>query len=194
MSTYLLFRVARFSPSPSHLSTAGTTLSAAHFVPGQDVDVSATSRGKGFQGPMKRHGFKGLKASHGVSLAHRSHGSTGQNQDPGRVFPGKKMAGRMGGQRATVHNLTVLRVDLERELLFVKGNVPGPAGGMVEVTDARRNLIWKALAKNKKMGLDGEEALPKGILGLPFPAGTDQLKKSLPPVIEWRGPPLQEQE
>lgn len=167
--------------------SSGTTLSAAHFVPGQDVDVSCTARGKGFQGAMKRHGFHGLRASHGVSISHRSHGSTGQNSDPSRVWPGQKMAGRMGGKRATVHNLKVLRVDLDRELILVKGPLPGPDGGVVEVTDARRSLIWKAAKKNKKQGLEGAEALPEGIDALPFPAGTREMKAGLPSIIEWTG-------
>lgn len=165
----------------------GTVLSAAHFVPGQDVDVSCPSRGKGFQGAMKRHGFKGLRASHGVSISHRAHGSTGQHQDPGRVFPGKKMAGRMGGKRATIHNLKVLRIDLERDLVYVCGNVPGPDEGMVEVTDARRSLIWKAESKNAKVGAKGAEALPAGVQGLPFPAGTREMAAGLPKIVEWTG-------
>ncbi|CAO1622371.1 unnamed protein product [Sympodiomycopsis kandeliae] len=165
----------------------GTTLSASHFVPGQDVDVSATSRGKGFQGAMKRHGFSGLRASHGVSISHRAHGSTGQHQDPGRVFPGKKMAGRMGGRRSTVHSLKVLRIDLERDLIYVQGNVPGPDEGSVEITDARRSLIWKAVKKNKRTGVVGSEALPQGIQGLPFPAGTKEMAASLPKIVEWNG-------
>lgn len=137
---------------------------------------------------MKRHGFKGQRASHGNSVSHRALGSTGQHQDPGRVFPGKKMPGRMGGNhQSTVHGLKVLRIDLGRELILVKGNVPGPDGGMVQVTDARRSLIWKAAKKNKKQGLDGKEVLPEGIEGLPFPAGTRAMKKGLPQIVEWTG-------
>lgn len=99
------------------------------------------------------------------------------------------MAGRMGGKRATVHNLKVLRVDLDRELILVKGPLPGPDGGVVEVTDARRSLVWKAAKKNKKQGLEGAEALPEGIDALPFPAGTKEMKAGLPSIIEWTGAP-----
>ncbi|PWN53344.1 translation protein [Violaceomyces palustris] len=184
------FRVTKDAMVP-----LGTTLSAAHFVPGQSVDVRAITRGKGFQGAMKRHGFHGLRASHGVSISHRSHGSTGQCQDPGRVWPGKKMAGRMGGNKhGTIHNLKVLRIDLENELVLVKGNVPGPAGGVVEVRDATRNLIGKAAHAFKSGKLPGgllidptkgvSQYLPEGIENLPFPAGTKELADSLPEVIE----------
>ncbi|CAO1623482.1 unnamed protein product [Parajaminaea phylloscopi] len=179
--------LSEFKITHDALLPLGTVLSASHFVPGQAVDVSATSRGKGFQGPMKRHGFSGLRASHGVSISHRSHGSTGQHQDPGRVFPGKKMAGRMGGHSATVHNLRVLRVDLDRQLVLVQGNVPGPDGGMVKVSDAKRALLWKSMSRQHRFGLRGVAALPEGLKGLPFPAGTKETEQGLPRVIEWTG-------
>lgn len=115
----------------------GSEIFAAHFVPGQKVDVCGTSIGKGFAGVMKRWNFGGGRASHGNSKAHRSAGSTGQCQDPGRVFPGKKMAGHLGNERVTVKNLEVYRVDVPRNLLFVRGQVPGSKGGIVRVTDAR---------------------------------------------------------
>jgi large subunit ribosomal protein L3 len=114
----------------------GSELTADHFVPGQKVDVAGTSIGKGFAGAMKRHGFGGLRASHGVSVSHRSHGSTGQCQDPGKVFKGKKMAGHMGAVRVTTQNIEVVRVDPARGLVLVKGAVPGSAGGWVELRDA----------------------------------------------------------
>ncbi len=114
----------------------GAKLSAAHFVAGQRVDVSATSIGKGFAGAMKRHNFAGLRASHGVSISHRAHGSTGQCQDPGRVFKGKKMAGHMGAQRVTTLNLEVAGVDPDRGLLLIRGAVPGSKGAIVRVRDA----------------------------------------------------------
>jgi large subunit ribosomal protein L3 len=114
----------------------GTRLSAAHFLAGQRVDVSGTSLGKGFAGAMKRHNFGGTRATHGVSVSHRAHGSTGQCQDPGKVFKGKKMAGHMGAQRVTTHNLEVAGVDAERGLLLVKGAIPGAKGGVVQVRDA----------------------------------------------------------
>lgn len=114
----------------------GAKLSAAHFLAGQRVDVTATSIGKGFAGAMKRHNFAGLRASHGVSISHRAHGSTGQCQDPGKVFKGKKMAGHMGARRVTTLSLEVAGVDPERGLLLIRGAVPGPKGGLVQVRDA----------------------------------------------------------
>ncbi len=114
----------------------GATLTAAHFVPGQKVDVTGTTIGKGFAGPMKRWNFRGLEATHGVSVSHRSHGSTGQRQDPGRTFKNKKMAGHLGVERVTTLNLEVAAVDVEKGLLMVKGAVPGPKGGFVRVRDA----------------------------------------------------------
>ena len=115
---------------------AGAKLSAAHFVAGQRVDVSATSIGKGFAGAMKRHNFGGLRATHGVSISHRSHGSTGQRQDPGKTFKGKKMAGHMGARRVTTLNLEVAGVDPDRGLLLIRGAVPGAKGAVVRVRDA----------------------------------------------------------
>ena len=114
----------------------GTKLSAAHFVAGQRIDVSGTSLGKGFAGSMKRHNFGGTRATHGVSISHRAHGATGQCQDPGKVFKGKKMAGHMGARRVTTHNLELAGVDADRGLLLVKGAVPGARGGVVQVRDA----------------------------------------------------------
>lgn len=129
-------KLGEFIVKPEALLEPGTTILASHFVPGQLVDVQGTSKGKGFQGAMKRHGFAGLRASHGVSAAHRSIGSTGQCQDPGRVFKGKKMPGRMGGKTVTVQNLEVFKVDPARGLLYVKGQVPGNAGTFVKIVDA----------------------------------------------------------
>jgi len=114
----------------------GTKLSVAHFVPGQKVDVTGMSRGKGFAGVMKRWNFAGLEASHGVSISHRSHGSTGNRQDPGKTFKNKKMAGNLGYERITTQNLTVAGVDLERGLLLIKGAIPGGRNGYVLVKDA----------------------------------------------------------
>jgi large subunit ribosomal protein L3 len=110
-------------------------------VEGQHVDVTGTSIGKGFAGVMKRHNFGGLRASHGVSISHRSHGSTGQCQDPGKVFKGKKMAGHMGSERVTTQNLTVARVDAERGLVLVKGSVPGSKGSWIVVRDAVKMAV-----------------------------------------------------
>jgi large subunit ribosomal protein L3 len=129
-------KVAEFRVSPENLIEVGAELTADHFIPGQLVDVTGTSIGKGFQGPMKRWNFGGLFASHGVSVSHRSHGSTGQRQEPGKVFKGKKMAGHMGNERVTTQNLLVVKTDPERGLLMVKGAVPGHKGGWVLVRDA----------------------------------------------------------
>ena len=117
----------------------GSTLKTDHFVAGQFVDVTSVSIGKGFQGVMKRHNFSGLRATHGVSVSHRSHGSTGQRQDPGRVFKGKKMAGHMGARRVTTLNLEVIVVDAEQGLLMLRGAVPGAEGAYVRVRDSIKN-------------------------------------------------------
>lgn len=129
-------KLAEFRVSADALLEVGDELTADHFVAGQYVDVVGTSIGKGFAGAMKRHNFAGLRASHGVSVSHRAHGSTGQNQDPGRVFKNKKMAGHMGAKRVTVQNLAVVSTDVERGLILVKGAVPGAEGGWVLVSDA----------------------------------------------------------
>ena len=129
-------KLGEFRVSEDCLLSVGDELSAEHFVAGQYVDVCATSIGKGFAGVMKRHNFAGLEASHGVSISHRSHGSTGQRQDPGKVFKGKKMAGHMGSERVTVQNLRVVAVDAEKGLIMVKGGVPGAENAWVRVTDA----------------------------------------------------------
>jgi large subunit ribosomal protein L3 len=129
-------KIAEFRVSPENLIEVGEEIVADHYFAGQFVDVSGTSIGKGFQGAMKRHNFGGLRASHGVSVSHRSHGSTGQCQEPGRVFKGKKMAGHMGSARVTTQNLQVMKTDTERGLLMIKGAVPGSRGGWVTVKDA----------------------------------------------------------
>lgn len=131
-------KLAEFRVAEDALVDVGTELSATHFIKGQFVDVTGTSIGKGFAGVMKRHNFRGLRASHGVSVSHRSHGSTGQRQDPGRVFPGMKMAGQLGNARTTVQNLEVVETDAERGLILVKGAVPGPNGAYVRVADAAK--------------------------------------------------------
>ncbi|MCQ2740806.1 MAG: 50S ribosomal protein L3 [Alphaproteobacteria bacterium] len=129
-------KLAEFRVSEDCLLSVGDKLSVEHFVPGQYVDVCGISIGKGFAGVMKRHNFAGLEASHGVSISHRSHGSTGQRQDPGKVFKGKKMAGHMGDERVTVQNLKVVSVNADKGLIMVKGGVPGSENGWVYVTDA----------------------------------------------------------
>ena len=118
------------------LLPVGSTISAEHFVAGQKVDITGHTQGKGFAGAMKRWGFGGMRATHGVSVSHRAHGSTGQRQDPGKVFKNKKMAGHMGDKRRTQQNLEVVRTDAERGLIFVKGSVPGSKNGWLLVRDA----------------------------------------------------------
>ena len=129
-------KLVEFRVEEKGLIAPGVEIVASHFVPGQFVDVTGNSVGKGFAGVMKRHNFAGLEASHGVSVSHRSHGSTGQRQDPGRVFKGKKMAGHMGTVRVTTQNLQVISVDEERGLIMVRGAVPGADDGFVLVKDA----------------------------------------------------------
>jgi large subunit ribosomal protein L3 len=137
-------KVAEFRVAPENMIGVGEEITADHYFEGQFVDVSGTSIGKGFAGAMKRHNFGGLRASHGVSISHRSHGSTGQCQDPGRVFKGKKMAGHMGAARVTTQNLQVVKTDSTRGLIMVKGAVPGSKGGWVTIKDA----VKKPLPEN----------------------------------------------
>ena len=125
----------------------GAEITADHFVKGQLVDVTGTNQGKGFQGAMKRWNFGGLRATHGVSVSHRSHGSTGQRQDPGKVFKGKKMAGHMGDERVTTQNLEVVETDKDRGLVLVRGAVPGTKGGWVLVRDAVKRPLPKEAPK-----------------------------------------------
>ncbi|GHE96103.1 50S ribosomal protein L3 [Aliiroseovarius zhejiangensis] len=134
-------KLVEFRVDADNLIAVGEEISAEHYVEGQKVDVAGTSIGKGFAGAMKRHNFGGLRASHGVSISHRSHGSTGQCQDPGRVFKGKKMAGHMGSVRVTTQNLEVVKTDAERGLVFIKGAVPGSKGGWVTVKDAVKKKL-----------------------------------------------------
>ncbi len=134
-------KIAEFRVAPENLIAVGEEITANHYFEGQFVDVSGTSIGKGFQGAMKRHNFSGLRASHGVSISHRSHGSTGQCQDPGKVFKGKKMAGHMGAARVTTQNLQVVKTDANRGLIMVKGAVPGSKGGWVTIKDAAKKPV-----------------------------------------------------
>ncbi len=128
--------VAEFRVSAENLIDVGAEFTADHFVAGQKVDIAGVTVGKGFAGAIKRWNFGGMRATHGVSVSHRAHGSTGQRQDPGKVFKGKHMAGHMGQDRVTTLNLTVFRVDVERGLILVKGAVPGTEGGFVRIRDA----------------------------------------------------------
>ena len=129
-------KIAEFRVDPENLIEVGEEITANHYFEGQFVDIAGTSIGKGFAGGMKRHNFGGLRASHGVSISPRSHGSTGQCQDPGKVFKGKKMAGHMGSVRVTVQNLQVIKTDADRGLIMIKGAVPGSKGGWVTIKDA----------------------------------------------------------
>jgi large subunit ribosomal protein L3 len=129
-------RVAEFRVAEDALLDVGAEISADHYVAGQFVDISGHTQGKGFQGGMKRWGFGGLRATHGVSVSHRSLGSTGQRQDPGKVFKNKKMAGHMGDRQRTQQNLEIVRTDPERGLIFVKGSVPGSKGAWLMVKDS----------------------------------------------------------
>ena len=129
-------KLVEFRVTEDAVVEAGARLTAAHFVVGQKVDVTGTSKGKGFAGGMKRWNFKGLEATHGVSISHRSHGSTGNRQDPGKTFKNKKMAGHLGSERVTTQNLEVAAVDVEKNLIMIKGAVPGAKNGFVLLRDA----------------------------------------------------------
>ena len=134
-------KMAEFRVSPENLIEVGAELTADHFIVGQFVDVTGTSQGKGFQGVIKRHHFGGGRATHGNSVSHRTHGSTGQRQDPGKVFKGKKMAGHMGDDRVTTQNLKIVKTDVDRGLIMVEGAVPGARGGWILVRDAVKRVL-----------------------------------------------------
>lgn len=136
-------KLVEFRVSPENVIEVGAELTADHFVPGQFVDLTGTTIGKGFSGAMKRWNFGGLRATHGVSISHRSHGSTGNRQDPGKTFKGKKMAGHYGAERVTTQNLEVVRTDADRGLILVRGAVPGAKGGWVMIRDAVRRPLPK---------------------------------------------------
>ena len=153
-------KLAEFRVSEDALVAIGTEITAGHFVPGQYVDVTGTSIGKGYAGGMKRHNFGGLRASHGVSVSHRSLGSTGQRQSPGKTFKNKKMAGQLGNERVTTQSLEVVRSDAERGLILIKGSVPGSENGWVLIRDAVKR---------------------KAPDGLPFPAALRETAGDEPP-------------
>ena len=160
-------KIAEFRVDAENLIGVGEEITANHYFEGQFVDVTGVSIGKGFAGAMKRHNFGGLRASHGVSISHRSHGSTGQCQDPGRVFKGKKMAGHMGAARVTTQNLEVVKTDADRGLVFIKGAVPGPKSGWVTVKDAVKKkapegLPFPAAVKSAATEAPAEEAPAEG--------------------------------
>ena len=162
-------KIVEFRVSPDNLIEVGAEITAAHYLEGQFVDIAGTSLGKGFAGAMKRHNFGGLRASHGVSVSHRSHGSTGQCQDPGKVFKGKKMAGHLGAVRVTTQNIQVVKTDADRGLILVKGSVPGAKGGWVTIKDAVKKplpsdvpmpagLKTAAAAPAEEVSVEGGEA------------------------------------
>jgi large subunit ribosomal protein L3 len=133
--------LAEFRVDEDSLVDVGAEFSADHFVAGQKVDIQGLTVGKGFAGAMKRWNFGGMRATHGVSVSHRAHGSTGQRQDPGKTFAGKKMAGHLGQETVTTLNVTVWKVDAERGLILVKGSVPGSEGSFVKVRDAIKGAL-----------------------------------------------------
>jgi large subunit ribosomal protein L3 len=157
--------LAEFRVSPENMIAVGAEITADHFVEGQYVDVTGTSIGKGFSGAMKRWNFGGLRASHGVSISHRSHGSTGQRQDPGKVFKGKKMAGHYGDERITTQNLTVVKTDASRGLIMVKGAVPGAKGGYVMLRDAVKRPAPQNAPKPGAFRLPGAAKNENGAAG-----------------------------
>lgn len=163
-------KLAEFRVSDDALLDVGASFTASHFVAGQKVDVVGTTQGKGFAGAMKRHNFGGLRASHGVSVSHRSHGSTGQCQDPGKVFKGKKMAGHMGASRNTTQNIEVVSVDDEVGVILLHGAVPGPKNGWVLISDA----IKAKLPENAPF--------PAGLTGMVSAEVADDVAVEMEPV------------
>ncbi len=152
-------KILEFNVSNDQNVNVGDTIDTSFFKVGQFVDVIGKSNGKGFAGPIKRHNFSGLGASHGVSVSHRSHGSTGQCQDPGRTFKGKKMAGQMGNKKVTIHNLEVVKIDNEDETILIKGAVPGSKGTLLIVRDAikPKSLVVKIKKEEIKEDLSKKE-------------------------------------
>ena len=160
-------KVVEFRVADDALVDVGAEIGADHFVAGQLVDVSGVTQGKGFAGAMKRHGFGGLRATHGVSVSHRSHGSTGNRQDPGRTFPGKKKAGHLGQETVTTLNLTVWRVDAERGLILVRGAVPGTEGTFVKIRDAVKSALPSEAPKPGAFRKAGEVAAAPAVTEAP---------------------------
>ena len=150
--------VSEFRVSADNLIDVGAEFTADHFVAGQKVDIQGVSVGKGFAGAMKRWNFGGMRATHGVSVSHRAHGSTGQRQDPGRTFPGKKMAGHLGQETVTTLNITVWKIDAERGLILVKGAVPGAEGSYVKIRDAVKKAAPADLPMPGAFRKAGEQA------------------------------------
>jgi large subunit ribosomal protein L3 len=183
-------RLVEFRVSDDNYVDVGAELSAGHFVDGQHVDVCGTSIGKGFAGGMKRHNFGGLRASHGVSISHRSLGSTGQCQDPGKVFKGKKMAGHMGAVRVTTQNLVVEATDLDRGLILVRGAIPGSKGGYVRITDA----VKKAVASDAPFPAGIKTADAPAVEEAPEDAVVEAVVEDAPEAAEAAAPEAEEKE
>jgi large subunit ribosomal protein L3 len=162
-------RLAEFVVSEDALLNVGDKLSVSHYVVGQKVDVVGTSQGKGFAGSMKRHNFGGMRASHGVSVSHRAHGSTGNSQDPGRVWKGKKMAGQMGNVRVTTQNLTVVKLIEDENLILVQGSVPGSKNGIILLTDAHKIKLPEAAPYPAGLFSKGSDVIDR-------PKNTDEIK------------------
>lgn len=187
-------RARAFRVSRDGLVPRGTKLSVLQFVPGQKIDVQAKSKGHGFQGVMKRYGFAGGPNTHGTTKWHRRPGSVGMSATPSRIFPKRKMPGRMGGKNHTVHNVRVLRVDTDKNLVYLKGQIPGPKRSMVRMQDALRALTWHAQGQFLRGQLaDGTLAtgnespsafLPKGLSGLPFPCVSKDMEDRYPKIIQ----------
>ena len=156
-------RVAEFRVSKEALLKVGDKLSVNHYVTGQKVDVVGVSQGKGFAGSMKRHNFGGMQASHGVSISHRAHGSTGNSQDPGRTWKGKKMAGQYGNVRITTQNLTVVKLIENEKLILVQGSVPGSKNGVVMLKDAIKSKVPDAAPFPAGLSLLNEKDTPKDV-------------------------------
>ena len=152
-------KLAEFRVGDERMIPVGAEITADHFVVGQFVDVTGTTIGKGFAGPMKRWNFRGLRATHGVSISHRSHGSTGGRQDPGKTWKNKKMAGHLGVERVTTLNLRVVQTDAERGLVLVEGAVPGAAGGWIFMRDAVKKALPKEAPLPGKFRLTGDAAV-----------------------------------
>jgi large subunit ribosomal protein L3 len=184
--------LAEFRVSEDMLIDVGAEFTADHFVPGQKIDVTGTTVGKGFQGAMKRWNFGGMRATHGVSVSHRAHGSTGQRQDPGKTFAGKKMAGHLGQETVTTLNLTVWRVDVARGLILVKGSVPGTEGSYVKVRDAIKSAPKGVPTPGafKKAGEEApaavEEEAPAVEVAAPAPAAEEPTAEA--PAVEAAAP------
>ena len=153
-------QVVEFRVADDAVLEVGATIAASHFVPGQLVDVAGATQGKGFAGAMKRWGFGGMRATHGVSISHRAHGSTGNRQDPGKVFKNKKMPGHLGAETTTTQNIVVVKTDLDRGLILVKGSVPGVKGAWVSVRDAVKRKLPDSAPKPGAFKLPEAAAAP----------------------------------